>query len=213
MMNQKVEEYLRSVGRWQKELKQLRKIILDCGLIEDYKWKHPCYTLDKKNIVLIHEFKDYCAIDFFKGALLKDLKKILVQQTENVQAERQIRFKSLSEIENLESTIRSYILEAMEIEKAGLKVKMKRTSDFDMPEELKQKFEANTEFKRAFENLTQGRQRGYLLHFSKPKQSETRHSRIEKNMERIFNGKGLTDCVCGHSKRMPNCDGSHKFLN
>jgi uncharacterized protein YdeI (YjbR/CyaY-like superfamily) len=144
--------------------------------------------------------------------LLEDQKKILVQQTENVQAERQIRFTSLLEIENLKSTIKSYILEAIEIEKTGVKVKMKKTSDFHMPEELKQKFEENSEFKRAFEHLTEGRQRGYLLHFSKPKQSETRHSRIEKNMERIFNGKGLTDCVCGHSKRMPNCDGSHKFF-
>jgi uncharacterized protein YdeI (YjbR/CyaY-like superfamily) len=171
---------------------------------------HPCYTYRKKNIVLIHEFKEYCAILFHKGALLKDPKKILVQQTENVQSARQIRFTGIKEIEKLGHAIRDYIFEAIEIEKIGLKLKMKKTSEFDMPDELQQKFKKHPEFKTAFENLTHGRQRGYLLHFSKPKLSKTRESRIEKSYTRILNGKGLNDCVCGHSKRMPNCDGSHK---
>ena len=173
---------------------------------------HPCYTYKEKNILILGNFKDYCAINFFKGALLNDSKNILVQQTENTQSARQIRFKDISEIENLKSTLKAYIHEAIEVEKAGLKVKKKKTTDFEMPEELKQKFVENPDFKNAFKNLTEGRQRGYLLHFAQPKQSKTRTSRIEKNSKRIFNGYGLNDCVCGLSKRKPNCDGSHKQL-
>jgi uncharacterized protein YdeI (YjbR/CyaY-like superfamily) len=173
---------------------------------------HPCYTYNEANILLIHEFKDYCAILFFKGALLNDSDNILVQQTENTQSARQIRFTNISEIEDLKSTIKAYIFEAIEVEKAGLKIKKKQTSEFEIAEELKLKFKENSDFESAFKNLTEGRQRGYFLHFSQPKQTKTRISRIEKNIERIFNGFGLNDCVCGFSKRMPNCDGSHNQL-
>ena len=211
-MNSKVDEYLSKAGKWKKELERLREIILDCGLKEEYKWMHPCYTINKKNVVLIHEFKEYCAILFHKGALLKDAEKILVRQTESVQSARQIRFTDISEIVRLEQQIRNYIFESIEIEKAGLEVKMKDTSDFDMPEELKSEFNKNPDLKTAFENLTPGRQRGYLLHFSQPKQPKTREARIQKNSERIFKGKGLKDCICGFSKRMPKCDGSHKHI-
>ena len=211
-MKKEVDKFLNNLDKWQDELIRLRELILDCGLIEDFKWMHPCYTVKGKNIVLIHGFKDYCAILFYKGALLKDPKNVLIRQTENTQSARQIRFTNVSEIENLESTIRKYVIEAVEIEKAGLKVKMKKTSDFEFPKELEQKLEENPKLKKAFKDLTPGRQKGYLLHFSKPKQAKTRISRIEKNTERILNGKGLNDCVCGLSKRMPNCDGSHKQL-
>ena len=190
----------------------LRDIILDCGLTEDFKWMHPCYTHNGKNIVLIHGFKAYCAILFNKGALLKDPENILIQQTKNTQSARQIRFTETSEIEELKTIIKDYIKEAIEVERLGLKVKKKKTSDFEMPKELEEKFKENPEFEKAFNNLTAGRQRGYLLHFIKPKQSQTRASLIEKYEKRIFNGKGITDCVCGLSKRMPNCDGSHKQL-
>ncbi|WP_178990147.1 DUF1801 domain-containing protein [Winogradskyella schleiferi] len=211
-MNNKVDKYLSQLNHWQDELTKLREIILDCGLTEDFKWMHPCYTLNGKNIALIHGFKDYCALLFNKGALLKDLEKILIQQTENTQYGRQIRFTNTKEIEVLKPIIKAYIFEAIEVEKLGLQVKKKKTSDYDVPEELKQKFKENSEFEKAFKALTGGRQRGYLLHFAKAKQAKTRQSRIEKHMERIFNGKGLHDCVCGLSKRMPNCDGSHKQL-
>ena len=211
-MNKDVDNFLSNLDKWHDELKRLREIILDCGLNEDFKWMHPCYTFNGKNIVLIHGFKDYCAILFYKGALLKDPKNILIRQTENTQSARQIRFTNVSEIQNLESTIRDYVLEAIEIEKAGLKVKMKKTSDYEVPRELDQKFTESPRLKKAFKNLTPGRQKGYLLHFSQPLQAKTRISRIEKNTERILNGKGLNDCVCGLSKRMPNCDGSHKQL-
>jgi uncharacterized protein YdeI (YjbR/CyaY-like superfamily) len=212
MMNLKVDEFLSKADQWQDELVLLRKIILECDLKETFKWMHPCYTFEDKNIVLIHGFKAYCALLFYKGALLKDAKNILIQQTENVQSGRQIRFKNISEIEKLKPVIQTYIREAIEIEKAGLKVPMKNTSAFQIPDELQQKFNVNPDFKTAFQNLTQGRQRGYLLHFSKPKQSKSRVSRIEEYMDRIFKGKGLRDCICGHSKRMPNCDGSHKYF-
>lgn len=211
-MNKEVNKYLYKLKDWKRELTKLREIILECGLKEEFKWMHPCYTDNGKNIVLIHGFKNYCAILFHKGVLLKDLKTILVQQTENVQSARQIRFKDLSEIHELESTIKEYIKEAIEIEKSGKHVEKKKTSDFNFPKELDQIFSENPDFKTAFENLTSGRQRGYLLHFDKPKQSSTKISRIEKNKERIMEGYGLNDCVCGLSKRKPNCDGSHKQL-
>ncbi|MEH0153829.1 DUF1801 domain-containing protein [Limibacter armeniacum] len=211
-MHPKVDEYLSNVGKWQKELTRLRAIVAKCGLEEEYKWMHPCYTLKKNNVLLIHEFKNYCALLFHKGALLNDAEGILVQQTENVQSARQIRFTDISEIEKLEPTIKAYIFEAIEVEKAGLSVETKKTVEFSVPEELELKFEKDPDFKAAFENLTPGRQRGYLLHFSQPKQSKTRESRIEKNTMRILNGKGLNDCICGHSKKMPNCDGSHKYI-
>jgi len=212
-MNYQVDTYLDNLNKWKKELARLRQIIANCGLTEEFKWMHPCYTYNTKNVVLIHEFKDYCAVLFHKGALLKDTKNILVQQTENTQSARQLRFKNKSEIEALKSVIKAYIYEAIEVEKAGLKVKKKKTSDFEMPTELKQKFKENPELETAFKNLTEGRQRGYLLHFSKPKQAKTRILRITENIEKIFKGKGFNDCICGLSKRPPNCDGSHKQLD
>lgn len=211
-MNEEVNKYLNGLKKWKRELTKLREIISECGLKEEFKWMHPCYTVNGKNIVLIHEFKDYCAILFHKGVLLKDPENILVQQTENVQSARQIRFTDLPEIEELKPTIKEYIEEAIEIEKSGKKIEKKKTSDFNAPKELEQKFEENPDFKKAFKNLTAGRQRGYLLHFDKPKQSKTKTSRIEQSMERIMDGYGLNDCVCGLSNRMPNCDGSHKQL-
>tara|TARA_R110000796_G_C14468448_1_gene425300 strand:- start:243 stop:821 length:579 start_codon:yes stop_codon:yes gene_type:complete len=187
---EKVEKYIEKIKSWKEETKLLREICLDCGLTEDFKWMHPCYTFQGDNIVLIHGFKEYCALLFHKGALLKDTNEILIQQTENVQSARQIRFTNLQEIIDLKSVIKTYIFEAIEVEKAGLEVKMKKTSEFKMPDELKQAFENNPDLETAFYDLTQGRQRGYLLYFSQAKQSKTRESRIEKSMPKIFDGKG-----------------------
>jgi uncharacterized protein YdeI (YjbR/CyaY-like superfamily) len=191
-MNPKVDFYFRK-GRWQEELEKLRAIVLDSGLTEELKWGCPCYTFEKRNIVLIHVFKEYCALLFFKGALLKDPKGILVQQTENVQAARQLRFTNVREIGKMKSIVKTYIREAIEVEKAGLNVKLKKTSEFKMPEEFQNKLDKNPVLRKAFYALTPGRQRGYLLHFSSPKQSKTREARIEKYMPRILNGKGLND--------------------
>ena len=191
-MNSKVDFYF-SKASWQKELEQLRKIVLDCGLTEELKWGCPCYSFDKSNIVLIHVFKEYCAVLFFKGALLNDASGILIQQTKNVQAARQIRFTNVKEIVKLKTILKAYIFEAIEVEKAGLKVPLKKTAEFSMPEEFKNKLNKNAALKTAFYALTPGRQRGYLLHFSAPKQSKTRESRIEKCMPQILNGKGLND--------------------
>lgn len=193
MTSEKVDRFLEKANSWKEEMKLLRKICLDCGLSEDFKWMHPCYTLNGKNIVLIHGFKNYCALLFHKGALLKDTDNILIQQTENVQAARQIRFSAKKDIIELEPTVKAYIFEAIEVEKAGLEVKMKKTSEFDMPEELQKAFINDPDLKKAFESLTPGRKRGYLLHFSKAKQSKTREARIEKNIPKIFEGKGLND--------------------
>ena len=192
-MNPEVEWFFEKDTQWQEEYLMLRKIILDCGLKEELKWGVPCYTLSGKNVVLMHGFKEYCALLFHKGALLKDTDSILVQQTENVQAARQIRFTGTEEIEELEAVLKAYIFEAMEVEKAGLKVELKKTRDFDSPEELQQVLEENPEFKTAFESLTPGRQRGYILYFAAPKQSKTRVSRIEKYWDQILKGKGLND--------------------
>lgn len=174
-------------------MEALRMIILDCDLEETIKWKHPCYTFKDSNIVLIHGFKEYCAILFFKGALLEDADGILVQQTENVQSARQLRFTNVKEINELASTIKTYIYEAVEVEKAGLAVELKKTEEFEMPEEFQTKLEETPALKAAFEALTPGRQRGYLLHFSQAKQSKTRVARIEKYMPKILEGKGLND--------------------
>jgi uncharacterized protein YdeI (YjbR/CyaY-like superfamily) len=212
-MNKKVTDYLNGLTQWKDELTRLREIILDCDLVEDFKWKHPCYTYKGKNIALLHGFKEYSALLFYKGALLKDPKKILIQQTKNVQAGRQIRFINLEEINQLEAVIKNYLLEAVEHEKSGQKIPMKKVSDFDFPSELGDKFKENHELEATFKNLTPGRQKGYLLNFSQAKQSSTRLSIIEKNTTRIFEGKGLNDCICGLSKRMPNCDGSHNQLS
>ncbi|TDT46674.1 uncharacterized protein YdeI (YjbR/CyaY-like superfamily) [Maribacter spongiicola] len=211
-MNKKVDTFLTEVSQWQVELIRLRELILECDVVEDFKWKHPCYTNNGKNIVLIHGFKEYCAVLFYKGALLKDPKNILIQQTENVQAGRQIRFQNTQEINELSVVIKDYIQEAIAHEKSGKQIQMKKVTDIAVPVELEQMFTDDSEFKAAFTNLTPGRQKGYLLHFNQAKQTGTRSARIKKYTKRIFNGKGLNDCVCGLSKRMPNCDGSHKQL-
>jgi uncharacterized protein YdeI (YjbR/CyaY-like superfamily) len=192
-MNPKVDKYLSKAKQWQKEFEKLRTIVLDCGLNEELKWGQPCYTFQKKNIVLIHGFKEYCALLFFKGALLHDDNGILIQQTENVQAARQIRFTNVREIVKMELILKAYIYEAIEVEKAGLKVNYKRTSEFKIPEEFQNKLDKIPALKTAFDALTPGRQRGYIFYFSAPKQSKTRESRVEKCMQQILNGKGLND--------------------
>jgi uncharacterized protein YdeI (YjbR/CyaY-like superfamily) len=192
-MNPKVEFYFDNASQWQKELEKLRAIVLSCGLTEELKWGCPCYTFEKSNIVLIHTFKEYCALLFHKGALLKNTHAVLVQQTENVQAARQMRFDSVDEIVELEPVVKAYIHEAIEVEKAGLKVDYKKTAAYKIPEELQIRLDENPAFKTAFEALTPGRQRGYILHFSAPKQAKTRESRIEKFMPQILEGKGLND--------------------
>lgn len=192
-MNPKVDEFLSKAQKWQGEMTKLRSVVLDCGLNEEVKWMHPCYTYQNSNVVLIHGFKEYCALLFFKGALLKDTNGILIQQTENVQAGRQIRFTNLQEIVELEATIKAYIFEAIEVEKAGLKVEMKKTKDYPVPEELQTKLDESPALKTAFEALTPGRQRAYLFHFGQPKQSKTRTARVEKCIPQILDGKGLND--------------------
>ena len=192
-MNSKVDWYFTKAKQWREESEKLRTIILDCQLTEDLRWGKPCYTFQKSNVVLIHGFKDYCAVLFFKGALLKDPKGILVQQTENVQAARQIRFTNLRQIVEMESILKAYINEAIQVEKAGLKVNYKDTSVFKIPQEFQKKLDEVPALKKAFEGLTPGRQRGYLLHFSAPKQSKTREARVEKYIPQILNGKGLND--------------------
>jgi len=192
-MNAKVDAYLKREKKWKAEFTKLRAILLTTGLEEDLKWGHPCYTLGGKNVVLMHGFKEYCALLFHKGALLKDPKSILIQQTENVQSARQIRFTSVKEVEKLASTIKAYAREAAKIEKAGLKVDFKKAEDFALPEEFESKLAANAKLKKAFAALTPGRQRGYILHFSQAKQSATRSARIEKHAPRILKGLGLDD--------------------
>ncbi len=191
--NSKIDPYFNKLKKWKEEFKLLREIALDCGLTEDFKWMHPCYTLDDKNIVLIHGFKDYCALLFHKGALLKDPHGILIQQTANVQAARQIRFTNVQEIDEMQLILKLYINEAIEVEKAGLQVNYKKNTEYTIPEELESKFVDMPELKTAFEALTPGRQRAYILHFSTPKQSKTRESRVEKYIAHILDGKGLND--------------------
>jgi len=193
MKNPKVEFYFKKADKWKAEVAKLRTIALASKLTEEVKWGCPCYTVNGNNVVLIHDFKDYCAYLFLKGALLKDSKKILIQQTKNVQSARQIRFASLKEITKLEPVLKSYIREAIDVEKSGAKVAMKKTSEFAMPEEFRSRLEKEPTLKRAFESLTPGRQRGYLLHFSSAKQSKTRESRIENCVPRILDGLGLDD--------------------
>lgn len=192
-MNPKVDFFFKKDGQWQKEFGKLRKVILDCGLNEELKWGQPCYTFQKKNIVLIHGFKEYCALLFFKGALLKDAHGILVQQTENVQSARQVRFTNVREIVKLVPVLKAYVYEAIEVEKAGLKVKFKKTSEVNIPEEFKHKLNKNRALKTAFNALTPGRQRAYLFYFSQAKQSRTRMARIEKYVQQIMEGRGLND--------------------
>ncbi|WP_370900120.1 YdeI/OmpD-associated family protein [Chryseobacterium gossypii] len=192
-MNPKVDFFFDEAGQWQKEFQKLRTIALDTGLDEELKWGCPCYTYHGKNVVLIHGFKEYCALLFFKGALLNDPDNILIRQTENVQAARQIRFTGLDEITGREKALKAYIYEAVEVEKSGIKVEMKETKEFEMPEEFRRKLDSNPSLKEAFEALTPGRQRAYLLYFSSGKQAKTRESRIEKYIPRILKGKGIND--------------------
>lgn len=212
-MNPKVDAFLSKSKNWQDEMELLRTIILDCGLEEDLKWGKPCYAYQNANLAIIQPFKDYCALLFFNGALLNDPNNILVKPGENTQAGRQIRFTSLQELKKRKSTLKSYIYEAIEVEKAGLKAVLKPTAEYPIPEEFQSKLDAVPALKKAFEALTSGRQRAYLMHFAAAKQSKTREARIESYLQRILSGKGIADCTCGLSKRMPSCDGSHKFLN
>jgi uncharacterized protein YdeI (YjbR/CyaY-like superfamily) len=192
-MNPKVDWYFEKNERWEKEIKKLRTIILDCGLNEELKWGCPCYTHNNSNVCLIHVFKEYCAVLFFKGALLSDANGILIQQTENVQSARQVRFTNLREIVAKEKILKAYIYEAIEVENAGLKVRLKKTSDFKVPGEFQKKLDKSSALKKAFEALTPGRQRAYIFYFSQAKQPKTREARIEKYLKQILSGKGLDD--------------------
>ncbi len=192
-MNPKVDFFFDKASRWQDEYTKLRSTILDCGLTEELKWGVPCYTFNNSNVVLIHGFKEYCALLFHKGVLLKGPEGILIQQTENVQSARQIRFTNVEEIQELEPTLKAYIHEAVEVEKAGLEVDFKKTREFNIPGEFQNKLDETPELKTAFESLTPGRQRGYLLYFSGAKQSKTREARVEKYVDHILSGKGLND--------------------
>lgn len=192
-MNLKVDLFFDKESNWQNEYVQLRKIAFDCGLTEELKWGCPCYTLQNRNVVLIHGFKEYCAFLFFKGALLKDTGQILVQQTKNVQSARQVRFTNVEEIVKKEKILKAYIYQAIDIEKAGLKVNLKETSDFEVPEEFQKVLNKNRALRKAFNELTPGRQRAYLFYFSSAKQSKTRETRIEKYLQKILDGRGLED--------------------
>lgn len=211
-MEVKVDDYISKAKYWKLELEQLRKILVECGLVETFKWRNPCYMYDKSNVVIIGEFKAYCGLMFFKGALLQDADGILIQPTENVQAARQLRFTTVQQIVALAPTIKAYIFEAIEIEKAGLKVKLKDNTDLVFVPELQSMLLKSNVFCAAFYGLTPGRQRAYNLFFAAAKQAKTREQRIEKYTKQIINGKGLYDCTCGLSKKMPNCDGSHKYI-
>ena len=211
-MNPKVDEYLDKLKNWQEELEMLRAILLNCMLTEEIKWRVPCYTINNKNVVILANFKDYCAISFLKGALLKDTENILVSPGENSQSVKYLKFTNTPEIQKLTPIIKTYVYEAIEVEKAGLKVDLKKSTDLDLVEELIDKMNENSAFQNAFNALTPGRKRAYNMFFSAAKQSKTRMARIEKYKERILNGKGIKDCVCGLSIRMPNCDGSHKYI-
>lgn len=212
MMNTKVDEYISNAKRWQPELEALRSIILACDLVEEYKWRNPCYTFEGSNIVIIGELKDCCILSFFKGVLLQDTHHILVKAGENSHHSMMAKFTNVQDIINLKDILQAYIYEAIEVEKAGLKVVVDKSDFLNFPQELIDRMESDAAFKEAFTALSPGRQRAYNLYFSDPKQSKTRMDRIEKYTPRILNGKGFHDCVCGLSKRMPTCDGSHKML-
>ncbi|WP_367392065.1 DUF1801 domain-containing protein [Lewinella sp. LCG006] len=211
-MNPKVDTFLSKADQWQEEMAELRTILLDCDLTEEWKWRSPCYTFQGSNIAIIGGFKTHCVLSFFKGALLQNPEGILEKPGENIQAARVIRFTNSKEITAKKSTLEAYIFEAIEVEKAGLRIDFKEKNELVLVEELLHKFEELPAFKTAFEALTPGRQRGYNLFFSAGKQSQTRTARIEKYIERILDGKGINDCVCGLSNKMPSCDGSHKYI-
>ena len=211
-MNPKVHAFLLNTKKWREELTVLRSIVMDSGLGEELKWGAPCYVHEKANVIIIHGFKDYFALMFFKGTLMKDPEDLLRKPGENTQSGRQIRLTSMDEMLGQEEVLRAYIQHAIEVEKAGEKVAVKKTEEYAVPLELEESFAENSELQHAFYGLTPGRQRAYLLHFAEAKQSATRKARIEKYTPRILNGKGILDCWCGLSKRMPTCDGSHKQL-
>ncbi len=211
-MNPSVDPFFMNLKVWREELLVLRSLVLECGLSEELKWSAPCYVQGKSNVIIIQGFKEYCALMFFKGALLKDEKSLLRAPGQNTQSGRLIPFTSLEQIIEQADILKAYIHEAIDNEKAGLKVVHKQVSDYPVPEELTDMFLKKPALKKAFEGLTPGRQRAYLLHFSEPKQSATRVTRIERMEDKIMNGKGMTDCWCGLSKRMPTCDGSHRQL-
>jgi len=211
-MNSTADNYFLDAPKWQEELKQLRKIALGTQLMETIKWGVPCYVFEESNIILLGSFKAFCSISFFKGSLLQDPNGILSKPGENSQSVRMLKFTDLDQIRQLEPVIKAYIFEAIEIEKAGLKPVLEKSVDLEFPEELLQILDQDAAFKAAFTSLTPGRQRGYNLFFTAPKQSATRISRIEKYRQQILDGKGINDCTCGLSKKMPSCDGSHKAL-
>jgi uncharacterized protein YdeI (YjbR/CyaY-like superfamily) len=212
-MNPKLDFFFEKTTKWQEELLKLREIVLDCGLNEELKWGQPCYTLNKTNVIMLGGFKDYCFISFFKGVLLHDSENMLQKPGENTQSGRIIPFIDIQTIIDMNQTLKAYIYEAIEVEKAGLKVTSISKGELVFPDELLQKFESDPTFKVAFEALTPGRQRAYNIYFSGAKQSKSRVSRIESYVQRILSGKGFNDCTCGLSKRLPNCDGSHKYIN
>lgn len=211
-MNSKVDDFINNAKKWQAEIEQLRLLLLDCGLTEEFKWRTPCYCFQGHNVVLIGCFKEYCALSFFKGTLLQDTHGILSKPGENSQAMRFFKFTNLAEIIEQKSIIKTYIYEAIEIEKAGLKVNYKSNTELELVAELQNTLAKNPDLKTAFQALTPGRQRAYNLYFSSAKQSKTRETRIENYIPRILDGKGINDCICGMSKKMPSCDGSHKYI-
>lgn len=212
MKNPAVDEFLENAKKWQQELTLLRSIILDCVLTEELKWKQPCYTFQNKNVLIIGGFKENCFISFFKGALLQDQEKLLVSPGENSQSARMIKFTNTDQISELTPILKAYIFESIEVEKAGLKVELKKDVELVLIEELEEVLKNDSKLNEAFKALTPGRQRAYNIFFSGAKQSSTRISRIENYKQRILSGKGFNDCTCGLSKRMPTCDGSHKSL-
>ncbi|TDD96155.1 YdeI/OmpD-associated family protein [Flavobacterium cellulosilyticum] len=211
-MNTKVDDYINNAKKWQDEIIQLRTLLLDCGLTEEFKWRTPCYCFQGNNVVLIGSFAACCTLSFFKGTLLQDANGFLSKPGENSQAVRFFKFTNLAQIQELQPIIKNYIYEAIAIEKVGLKVLFKSNTELEFVEELQIALDNNPALKTAFEALTPGRQRGYNLYFSAPKQTKTRESRIENHIPRILDGKGIHDCVCGLSKKMPTCDGSHKYI-
>jgi uncharacterized protein YdeI (YjbR/CyaY-like superfamily) len=211
-MKSPVEQYIQKAKNWQDEMTLLRNILLECNLTEVIKWGKPCYISNEKNIVIIQDFKNHCDLGFFNGASLTDLKQLLVKAGEHTQSGRQLRFENLEDIKKKRALIKAYVKEAIENEKRGIKITVEDIPAIEQVVELTNIFKKNKAFEKAFNKLTPGRQRAYHMFFAAAKQSETRISRIEKFIPRILDGKGMNDCTCGLSKRMPNCDGSHKYL-
>lgn len=212
MKNEQLDDFFEKLSKWHDELNELRKIVLETGLIEELKWKQPCYTMDGTNLLMVSSFKDFAFVSFLNGSLLADTENVLVKPGENSQFSRLMRFKNVEEVKKLKPTLLAYIYEMIEAHKAGIKPITDKSKEFVFPEELLKKFEKDAAFEAAFEALTPGRQRAYNIYFTGAKQSKARESRIENYKQRIMNGKGFHDCVCGMSKKMPSCDGSHKYI-